>query len=130
MKSSLFHSTFQVSSGTEMLSWTTGAQGQVPISGLNSMFESSWNDLPFFTQSTNCQLESMVQPILSPYTLDTFMALNLSLKTAQSARGEPLIAITLLTMFLVFGITARIPAEAAPASGPKRVILSLSPWKA
>ena len=129
IKSSLFHSTFQPSSGTEIFFWTTGAHGHVPISGLNSKLVSSWNCLPFLIQSTSSQLESMVQPILSPYTRDTFMARNLSLNTAQSASGDPLMAITLLTMFRVRGITASIPAEAAPASGPNNVILSLSPWK-
>ena len=129
MKSSLFQSTFHASSGTEIFFWTTGAHGQVPISGLNSMFESSWKDLPLLIQSTRPQLESIVQPTLSPNTLLVFMARNLSLNTAQSAKGEPLTEMTLLTMCFVLGITAKMPALAAPASGPKSVIFSLSPWK-
>ena len=96
----------------------TGAQGQVPISGLNSMLVNSAKDLPLRMQSTSFQELSMVQPIRSPYTNDVFMALNLSLMAAQSAKGLPEMAITLLTMLLDRGITARSPALAAPAPGP------------
>ncbi len=79
---------------------------------------------------------------LSPKTMDVFMALNLSPKAAQSARGEPEMETTRRTMDLArevscfgkvrwvcgqlciythfdLGMTARRPAEAAPASGPK-----------
>ncbi len=56
--------------------------------------------LPRLTQSTSFQLDSMVQPILSPKTRLVFMARNLSLKTAQSASGDPLMAITRRTMCL------------------------------
>ena len=51
-------------------------------------------------------------------TKELFIALNLSLMAAQSARGLPDIAITLRTMLLDLGITASRPALAAPAPGP------------
>ena len=98
--------------------WMTGAQGQVPISGLNSMLVSSAKDLPRLMQSTSFQELSMVQPILSPYTRDVFMARNLSLMAAQSANGLPEMAMTLLTMLLDRGMMANSPALAAPAPGP------------
>ena len=44
--------------------------------------------------------------------------LNLSLMTAQSAKGLPDMAMTLLTIDLDLGITAKRPALAAPAPGP------------
>ena len=46
------------------------------------------------------------------------MALNLSLMTAQSAKGLPEVAITLRTIDFERGITANNPALAAPAPGP------------
>ena len=96
----------------------TGAQGQVPISGLNSMLVSSAKDLPRLMQSTSFQELSMVHPILSPYTRDVFMARNLSLMAAQSANALPEMAMTLLTMLLDRGMMANSPALAAPAPGP------------
>jgi hypothetical protein len=55
---------------------------------------------------------------LTVLTKDVFIALNLSLMAAQSARGLPDIAITLLTMLLDLGMMASKPALAAPAPGP------------
>jgi hypothetical protein len=101
------------------LTCDTGAHGQVPISGLNSRLVSSAKDLPRLMQPTSFQEFSMVQPTRSPNTRLVFMARNLSLMEAQSAMGEPDIAMTRRTMDLERGITARRPALAAPAPGPK-----------
>ena len=51
---------------TKLLTCTTGAQGQVPISGLNSTLDNSANDRPRRMQSTSFQELSMVHPIRSP----------------------------------------------------------------
>ena len=101
-----------------LITWTTGAHGHVPISGLNSMFVSSAKDLPLRMQSTNFQELPIVHPTRSPKTKDVFMARNLSLMAAQSAKGLPDMAMTRRTMCLDRGITANRPAEAAPAPGP------------
>ena len=65
-----------------------------------------------------CFALPIVHPIRSPYTIEVFIALNLSLIAAQSAKGLPEIAITRLTIDFVLGIIAKRPALAAPAPGP------------
>ena len=71
----------------------------------------------------------MVQPTRSPKTRLVFMARNLSSIEAQSASGEPDMAITRRTIERERGMTASRPAEAAPAPGPNTVMRSRSPWK-
>ena len=56
--------------------------------------------------------------LLSCNQLKLVNYLNLSLMTAQSAKGLPDMAMTLLTIDLDLGITAKRPALAAPAPGP------------
>lgn len=51
-------------------------------------------------------------------TIEVFIALNLSLIAAQSAKGDPEMAITRRTIILERGMMARRPALAAPAPGP------------
>ena len=69
----------------------------------------------------------MAHPTLSPNTMEVFMARNLSLMAAQSAMGDPDMAMTRLTIDLVLGITASNPEAAAPAPGPNTVMRSRSP---
>ena len=64
-----------------------------------------------------------------PFDFGRIAATN-AISDIYAMGGDPLMAITRRTMLRVLGITARIPAAAAPASGPNSVILSRSPWKA